>query len=480
MRFSRWRFPLALLILAVFIALFCLHGGDWISLRKTVLASQLSTDIAYFGEKLVLLCAVLFLTLVFGRWYCAVACPAGTTQDLFTRLGRMAGLSRLRFARPPFAVNLLALAAAAVFAGVVALDPAALFGWFALPLGGFVNNGMWGVSRLFSSVVPALAAWAVVLLLLAAVPFFFGRVYCDALCPVGTLLRFAAMLPGKRMIMTAEKCVSCGRCEKACPARCVDAGGKTVDGARCLLCLECVNVCRAGALAYAPAGTAAGRRGFLGGVGMGLLGAGYAAAREVKQRMGIGYADASRTAPPGTGGLARHAQRCVGCQACVLACPVGILRADGTDVRPLLDYRHGYCQYNCVDCAASCPAGAFDAIGLEEKQRTRLARVELAEERCVVRTRGEACGACAEVCPTHAVTMRPQGEGMPTVPDFSREHCIGCGACYHVCPVEPRAFVVTGLAEHEASAGVRLVETPAPGEGDASAAPPDEPVDFPF
>lgn len=479
MTYRKWRFPLAVAILAVFALLFAVRGDGWVLVRKAALATQFSTSITHLGGKLVFAAVILVATLLLGRVYCSLLCPAGTVQELAARVGRRLRLARLRYVKIPFFVNLVFLAAAAVLTGAVVFDPIALFGWLALPSGEAVNNGLWGVRRLYSFETAALIALAVAVVVLVILPIFWGRIFCDVACPVGTLYRLLARLPGRRMRIVADKCVSCGKCARVCPSRCADSHGKAIEAERCLVCFDCVDACAFGAVEYA-AGGAPGRRSFLGTAGAALLGGGYVASREIRQRFGVDYADTDRVTPPGTGGQVRHAARCVGCQACVLSCPVGIVRADGVDDRPVLDYYSGYCQYNCMECLASCPAGVFERMSLEEKQRTRLARVALDLERCVVKTREQDCGACAEVCPTHAVTMVPQEGGGHTVPDFDAVFCIGCGACFHVCPAEPRAFHLQGLPRHEKSAGIRLTEPAPQSPTHQPQAVSDEMTDFPF
>lgn len=444
-----------MLVLALFAVLFLLKGGDWIDVRRAALSTQFTTGITHIGGRMLLAAILLAATAALGRWYCSLLCPAGLMQDLFSRLGRKLGVSRLGHAKPPFAVNLVFLFLATVFAGVALLDPAALFGTLA--------SGAGGAPLFF---LPLLAA----AILLVVVPLFLGRLFCDAVCPAGTLFRLMGRLPGFRMGIDPDACAACGKCEAVCPARCIDAAAKTIDSGRCVLCFDCAASCRLNSVTYRARGAGAGegRRHFLGSAGAAILGGGYVVSREAKRRLGVGYADPARVAPPGSGGGAAHAQKCVGCQACVPACPVGIIRPDGMDSRPVLDYRYGYCQYSCMDCLRSCPAGVFADMSLEEKQRTRIARVELDMGLCVVETLDQDCGACAEVCPTHAVTMAEREGCRHTVPDFDAAHCIGCGACFHVCPASPRAFAVAGLANHEQSSGIRETghggEDRAPGE----------------
>ena len=43
------------------------------------------------------------------------------------------------------------------------------------------------------------------------------------------------------------------------------------------------------------------------------------------------------------------------------------------------------------------------------------------------------CGACAQICPSQAITMRENGEGF-LAPVVDNEKCTRCGICYHRCP----------------------------------------------
>ena len=44
------------------------------------------------------------------------------------------------------------------------------------------------------------------------------------------------------------------------------------------------------------------------------------------------------------------------------------------------------------------------------------------------------CHACYNICPVHAIAMRPDSEGF-LIPQIDEGHCIKCGLCRKVCPI---------------------------------------------
>ena len=478
------RYAIALLLLLFFAAAFADLGSE--PLRKALLAIQLTPTAARMGWGLAIVALFLTVTMLFGRWYCSLLCPAGLVQEVFHRLGRMLGISRLGYRKTGskyrgwillLTVSLVTILVDTFYANFV--DPVGLFGRFAL----FVKTllqGDAGGNILFLFVA---LLGAVVLVL---IPLFKGRWFCDRLCPVGALLGMVATNSRQAIRLDAAKCVACGRCAKICQTGCINIEKKSLDDARCILCLDCLGACQVDAIAYTTAPNGSGRserRNFMQGVIAASVGGLFVFSRKIGQWLDPSPEMAlARVMPPGATDQFRHQARCVACQSCVVACPVGIVQpVRNLAMRPYLDYDRGFCQYNCKACTDSCPAGAFDPLSLEEKQKTRIGRTTLHLDRCVVVTNNTACGACAEVCPTHAVIMVEQeGEGKPTIPDFKAEYCIGCGACYHVCPSAPRAFVVEGLAKQELAAGIRIEGHGAGAEPARTRDDADELVDFPF
>ena len=444
-----WRRLLMALVLLSLAAAFLADGPEW---RQILLSWQFTPALLAGGALFAVAVLTLASSILFGRVYCSVFCPAGIVQDIFSWLGAKCGLARGKFAPPAKAYLIILVPAAIMLAlGVILpnlFEPAALFGRLASPVAEVVRDARHGTDSASSYLGLAGAALACSFLLLAVPAFLRGRWLCDRLCPVGATLGVAASASLCRLRVERKTCVDCGACEGKCPTRCLEPEKREIDFSRCVLCFACADACRPGAIVYGVA-PSADRRRLLSGLGGWLAAGTYVAFRGWRRFLGPVTVGPDWVLPPGAGDADAFLRGCIGCQACASACPVGILRPRLPGMQPVLDFDAGYCQYNCDLCTRSCPTGALKPLGLEKKQRTRIAANRLLLERCVVVTQGTACGACAEVCPTHAVSMREETPGEPTRPVLDASLCVGCGACYHVCPAAPRAFALAGLNRHE-------------------------------
>ena len=468
------RFLIALVVLVLFVYAYLSFSINTNGLLALLVRSQFSA--ALYGAGLAgIVLAILILTMLFGRFFCSVLCPLGTAQELFWRAGvllrgrkankaRPRGIVRRGYTASPkarYAIPLLAGAGLAFsFTPLMAaFDPISGFGRGMGALRGIFAGftGLGGAVELFAFVL----AIPLALILLAAL--LRGRAFCNW-CPVGvTLGLFSSAAP--LGIHIGGGCVSCGICEKKCPTGCLDSKEKRLDSERCILCLSCASACPTGSVRYGLRGKAEvsgeARRIFLKGAGKASLVCGAAYLLGPSVRLFPRPAGAKwPILPPGAKNLTSYASRCIGCQACIASCPVGIIKVKNTS-RPELDYTDAACQFNCVECGRVCPTGAITRLDVDEKHRTRVALSTLYFERCIVNTRGESCGACAEVCPTGALTMIPYSEpGIPflTRPVYDERYCIGCGACFAACPAEPRAFTIAAVSEQSLTVGTRPPE----------------------
>jgi ferredoxin len=464
---------------------------------------------------------VLLLTLLWGRVFCSCLCPLGLLQDAVSRFAAKPATGRrhrhFHHAKAHEAIRygvLLAFVIGLLTGSVLLvglLDPYSHFGRIMVllvrPAIVALNNLLANASRSLGGYAPPLldddvAVWPLLLLPLAASVLILGtaalrgRLFCNTLCPVGTLLGVCSRFSLFRIKIEANKCNGCGKCSLSCKAGCIDLESRTLDFSRCVACFNCIAACRHGAIDYASArsastsgkggGVAPGqlpsfpmalqtgldsapadpsRRSFIatgGGWLAGLAGSGRLAEARVSRRDTEG-STVFRQAPvvkerpvlaPGAKGTDHLRSSCIACQLCVSSCPTQVLQPSllqfggGSALQPHLDFQVAFCAYECTRCGEVCPTQAIGRLTSKAKKRTKIGEVRLIEEYCIAVTEKTTCGACADYCPTRAVYM-VQAEGGGLRPKLDPPVCVGCGACEHVCPTRPyRAILVEGEHEH--------------------------------
>lgn len=213
----------------------------------------------------------MIVTLVFGRVYCSTVCPLGTLQDIVARLAGFGqsreGRRHYRWTPPRHVMRLtfLALAAVMVFLGiglaVSVLDPAGAYGhicrgicapaieavrWAAGYLGLSADRSV----QIFTESAAATALAFVILMGVSAASASGGRVVCNTVCPVGTMLGFVSRFSILQMDIDTDLCTNCRKCEDVCKGQCIDLTDHVVDGSRCVNCFDCVDICPNQAIRY--------------------------------------------------------------------------------------------------------------------------------------------------------------------------------------------------------------------------------------
>ena len=411
--------------------------------------------------------------LLWGRVFCSFGCPLGYIQDAAGFIGRKlrkkscSAQPPRRLLRYSAGIFLLVLFAFGLGSAAGFLEPFSVTGRFfntclRPALQWFGNKtGLWNFSEIIPVVSGVAAAGIFFMVLIAAGAFFRERLFCNTLCPAGFLLGLFSRLARFRLKI-GENCVRCKACEKVCKSGCIDLVNAKIDNERCILCGNCLAACKFSALTTAdsflpdtevPEKFDGKRRLFL--TGIALAGAAGAVGTSPLLKPA---GEKIPCAPPGAGSIEEFNRKCTGCQLCVANCPGKVLTPAGLEYglagigQPRMNTNHGFCDPKCSNCNNICPAGALRPLSLEEKKRCRVGMVTYYRNRCVVVTDGEACGACAEHCPTGALDMVEYKDGL-TIPKVIPELCIGCGGCEYVCPVRPqRAVVISGLLKQETAA----------------------------
>ncbi|ANK83081.1 MAG: ferredoxin-type protein NapF [Rhizobiales bacterium NRL2] len=126
----------------------------------------------------------------------------------------------------------------------------------------------------------------------------------------------------------------------------------------------------------------------------------------------------------------RLARACTRCEACIEACPEGIL-FNGEGGYPAVNFRQGAgaCTF-CAACAEACPEPVFAETGTAPWRLS----VTIDSGACLAH-RGVHCETCRDACEPAAIRFAPRIGG-PSTPIVNTDRCNGCGACAGVCPAE--------------------------------------------
>ena len=269
LRFVRMTLALATFVTAN-LFFFGLAQGAEILFKVQLLPAILALNVAAIA-------AVVLVTLLFGRVYCSVVCPMGVFQDIviwirrkirprscFLTSGRESAspLHGLRWVSLGLTVVLVALGFVSLGA---LLDGYSLYGRIATqvfrPGYSLVHNLVAGLLAdaghpvLFREAVfvrgcCALAVAAVGLAGTVALAWWKGRLFCNALCPVGAALALLSKRPLVKLSIDAGACVGCGLCAKTCKCGAIDVKAKRIDNASCVRCCDCLGVCRKSAIGF--------------------------------------------------------------------------------------------------------------------------------------------------------------------------------------------------------------------------------------
>jgi ferredoxin len=434
---------------------------------------------------------IIILTFVFGRVYCSSICPLGILQDITAGISRkLTHRKRYHFSKPyrKLSSAVLILVIIMAFTGFLLplnlIDPYSNFGristGLARPMIILTNNGiaallekidLYTLPRIafknFSLVATVYSTTIIIALILATM--WHGRIFCNTLCPVGSLLGMASKYAIFKFHIDEHLCNSCGRCATSCKAECIDSIGHKIDASRCVSCFNCFNSCPSNGISYnfskkiplEPAGTKGtdqSRRVLFGGAAALLsLSALSFIPREIETGKPSTVPEKKKNpiCPPGSKGFDHFNQSCTACHLCISLCPTQVLRPSLLEyglsgfLQPMLDYHASFCNFDCRLCGEVCPSGAILPLLAEEKKTLQLGKSIFIKENCIVYTRKTACGACSEHCPSKAVQMVPYS-GSLKIPEVTQDICVGCGACEYACPTKPyKAIFVDGHPKHQ-------------------------------
>lgn len=435
------------------------------------------------------------LTVLYGRVYCSTVCPLGILQDVIiyiskhlyakkTHFSYLKPQNSLRYGFLGLATVLLCIGGGQLFH---LLDPYSNFGRISSdlfrPLYILSNNLL--VEVLIRLRIYALSPFDnvhfavntavfpfLLLVLIVWMSLIKGRLYCNTICPVGALLGIISKYTIFKISIDKNLCNQCGKCVHNCKSGCIDIKNLAIDNSRCVGCFNCLNSCTKNGVTYSLSypslkktdaynGTPdESKRRFIKNsliIGSFIGFAKLAKASTPVAQSGKALIPVKRNriaTPPGSKSTGHFNRNCTGCHLCVSACPSKVLQPSLFEygmagfLQPYMDYKSGFCNYDCNQCCNVCPTGAIEPLKIEEKRLVQIGIAKFLTKNCVVYTNGSGCGTCATHCPTQAIKMVPYKSKL-TIPEINSDICNGCGACEHVCPSIPfKAIYVEGIEIH--------------------------------
>ena len=195
---------------------------------------------------------LLLLGVLLGRFICGFLCPFGWFQELLHKIPtRKLSTKRLKpLTYIKYAVLLLAvvLLPALITNDVGMGDP--FFCKYLCPQG--VLEGAIPLAAVNSGIRSALGAffsWKLgILITVIVLSVLFYRPFCKWLCPLGAFYALMNRVSLFGMKVDKHKCVSCGKCAKACKMD-VDVT-KNPDHTECIRCGMCIRACPTKAVSF--------------------------------------------------------------------------------------------------------------------------------------------------------------------------------------------------------------------------------------
>ncbi len=205
--------------------------GGVVTLYQMVTAGTLVAKIHM--SSLVLMVLVFILALLFGSVFCGWVCPFGTLQEWISKLGkRVRGKRYNQIASPKIdAVFRRFRYVALIWILFVTAKSGELLFEHADPY-----------NALFTFWTGEVALPSVIILIGTIIAsLWIERPWCKYLCPYGALLGLFNHIRIFSIRRNKESCISCGKCNHACPMNLDIQRSHTVRDTQCISCMMCTS-----------------------------------------------------------------------------------------------------------------------------------------------------------------------------------------------------------------------------------------------
>ena len=214
---------------------------------------------SFLQGSLFALIILIIITILLGRVSCSFLFPTGIIQDI---IGKCSVLFRKKVLKHKIKTTykkphnylrftLLGITTLLFILGIttplIVLDPYSNYGTLASQIFGsiiyhpYLRFSLYGF--IWSSIFLA------ILIIMSSIK---GRLYCNTICPVGSLLGLISGFSLFKPVIKKDMCVKCNACAKECKANCINLDTKEIDITRCVACYNCIPSCKRGGVTIAP------------------------------------------------------------------------------------------------------------------------------------------------------------------------------------------------------------------------------------
>lgn len=177
------------------------------------------------------------IALVLGRVFCSWVCPQNTFSELFDILGRRLGLTRFFTPVPAPQARYLVLAMILAVTLIYGFPLASLFsapGIISVQTARLIYEGAVGLELVFIG------------LIVLAELFLVRRIWCNHLCPVGSMLGLLRCKKTMKVRLIEEKnhlCSRCRECARVCQLG-LNPMSSEFSSSQCHNCGACIDACQ--------------------------------------------------------------------------------------------------------------------------------------------------------------------------------------------------------------------------------------------
>ncbi|WP_027308500.1 FMN-binding protein [Caloramator sp. ALD01] len=232
------RLAIQLLFLILMPGLFTMIFGQMRQIYTSIISGKINFNILV-NTTLPLLILV-FLTIIFGRFFCGYMCAFGTINDLLYKLSSR--VFKIKFKVNRSVDSFLKLIKYAVLLFIIV-------GVWTLGISGLNSINPWEAFAQLIQFPPQLASVTalIVLMLIFVGALFIERFFCRYLCPLGAFLSILQVFRIVKIRKDKTGCINgCNACTRSCPMGINLDKVNRVDSLECIECMNCVGICPKG------------------------------------------------------------------------------------------------------------------------------------------------------------------------------------------------------------------------------------------